>query len=106
MSLALSTYWRKRRQRESALSSSRSTTSVFGRALVPQIGEPAAWITEEVVPLPRNIYGVTKIAAENLCELFHNIGGLRCLILERHDSFRKQATLGRFDNPMKTAMPR
>ncbi len=58
-----------------------STTSVFGRALVPQIGEPAAWITEEVVPLPRNIYGVTKIAAENLCELFHNIGGLRCLIL-------------------------
>jgi len=58
-----------------------STTSVFGRALVPQVGEPAAWITEDVVPLPKNIYGVTKAAAENLCELFHNIRGLPCLIL-------------------------
>jgi UDP-glucose 4-epimerase len=58
-----------------------STTSVFGRALVPQVGEAAAWITEDVVPLPKNIYGVTKIAAENLCELFHNIRGLPCLIL-------------------------
>jgi UDP-glucose 4-epimerase len=58
-----------------------STTSVFGRALVPQVGAPAAWITEDVVPLPKNIYGVTKVAAENLCELFHNIRGLPCLVL-------------------------
>jgi UDP-glucose 4-epimerase len=58
-----------------------STTSVFGRALVPEGGEPAVWITEDVVPLPKNIYGVTKVAAENLCELFHNIRGLPCLIL-------------------------
>jgi len=34
-----------------------------------------------VVPVPKNIYGVTKTAAENLCELFHNIRGLPCLIL-------------------------
>ena len=58
-----------------------STTSVFGRALAPPLGAPAAWITEDVVPLPKNIYGVTKAAAENLCELFHNIRGLPCLIL-------------------------
>ena len=58
-----------------------STTSVFGRALVPHVGAPAAWITEDVVPVPKNIYGVTKAAAENLCELFHNIRGLPCLIL-------------------------
>jgi UDP-glucose 4-epimerase len=58
-----------------------STTSVFGRALTPSPGAPAAWITEDVVPLPKNIYGVTKLAAENLCELFHRIRGLRCLIL-------------------------
>jgi UDP-glucose 4-epimerase len=58
-----------------------STTSVFGRALVPPAGAPAAWITEEVVPVPKNIYGVTKAAAENLCELFHKIHGLPCLIL-------------------------
>src|SRR3989442_15978105 len=34
-----------------------STTSVFGRALSPPLRAPAAWITEDVVPLPRNIYG-------------------------------------------------
>jgi UDP-glucose 4-epimerase len=58
-----------------------STTSVFGHALSPPPGAPAAWITEDVVPVPRNIYGVTKVAAENLCELFHGIRGLPCLIL-------------------------
>ena len=58
-----------------------STTSVFGRALTPPLPAPAAWITEDVVPAPRNIYGVTKLAAENLCELFHGIRGLSCIIL-------------------------
>ena len=48
-----------------------STTSVFGDALVPPPGAPAAWITEDVVPVPKNIYGVTKVAAEDLCQLFH-----------------------------------
>jgi nucleoside-diphosphate-sugar epimerase len=46
-----------------------STTSAFGRALSPLPGAPAAWITEDVTPVPRNIYGVTKTAAEDLCEL-------------------------------------
>lgn len=58
-----------------------STTSVFGRALTPPAGAPAAWITEDVAPLPKNIYGVTKLAAESLCELFHHTRGLPCLIL-------------------------
>jgi nucleoside-diphosphate-sugar epimerase len=58
-----------------------STTSVFGRALTPSRGEPAAWITEDIVPRPKNIYGITKLAAENLCELFHRNYGLSCLIL-------------------------
>src|SRR5215207_2983298 len=48
-----------------------STTSAFGRALVPAAGEPAAWVTEDVVPIPRNVYGVTKTAAEDLCALVH-----------------------------------
>ncbi|SDQ01721.1 UDP-glucose 4-epimerase [Mucilaginibacter sp. OK268] len=47
-----------------------STTSTFGAAMNPAPGEPAAWITEDVTPIPKNIYGVTKIAAENLCEMF------------------------------------
>ena len=31
--------------------------------------------------MPKNIYGVTKVAAENLCELLHHRHGLPCLIL-------------------------
>jgi UDP-glucose 4-epimerase len=58
-----------------------STTSAFGSALTPAAGEPAAWITEGVVPVPRNIYGVTKVAAESLCELFHRDQGLPVVIL-------------------------
>ncbi len=58
-----------------------STTSAFGRALSPAPGEPAAWITEDVTPVPRNIYGVTKLAAENLCELIHAGHGLPVVIL-------------------------
>ena len=58
-----------------------STTSAFGRALTPGAGAPAAWITERVQPVPRNIYGVTKTAAENLCELVWRDHGLPCLIL-------------------------
>jgi nucleoside-diphosphate-sugar epimerase len=58
-----------------------STTSAFGRALSPPPGAPAAWITEDVAPVPRNIYGATKSAAEDLCELVHGDHGLPCLIL-------------------------
>jgi nucleoside-diphosphate-sugar epimerase len=58
-----------------------STTSAFGRALTPPPGTPAAWITEDVTPVPRNVYGVTKTAAEDVCELVHRDHGLPCLIL-------------------------
>ena len=58
-----------------------STTSAFGRALTPPPGAPAAWITEAVAPVPRNVYGATKTAAEDLCELVHRDHGLPCLIL-------------------------
>lgn len=58
-----------------------STTSVFGHAMKPPAGAPAAWVTEDVAPIPKNIYGATKVAAEHLCELFHRDKGLPCLIL-------------------------
>jgi nucleoside-diphosphate-sugar epimerase len=58
-----------------------STTSAFGRALTPIPGEPAAWIDEDVVPVPRNIYGVTKTAAEDLCELVNRDHGLPVVVL-------------------------
>jgi UDP-glucose 4-epimerase len=42
----------------------------------------AAWITEEMAPLcPRNVYGVTKLAAEHLCRMFHEQHGLPVVTL-------------------------
>src|SRR5712671_3715143 len=42
----------------------------------------AIWIDESLSPLePRNIYGVTKRAAEELCRLFNHLHGLPILIL-------------------------
>jgi nucleoside-diphosphate-sugar epimerase len=58
-----------------------STTSTFGAALTPTEGEPAAWITEAVVPVPRNIYGVTKTAAEGFCELFARRSNMAVIVL-------------------------
>jgi nucleoside-diphosphate-sugar epimerase len=58
-----------------------STTSAFGCALEPAPGQPATWITEDVVPIPRNIYGTTKAAAEDLCQLIARDHGLPVLIL-------------------------
>jgi len=58
-----------------------STTSAFGDALRPPPGDPAGWITEEVVPVVKNIYGATKTAAEDLCRLFHRNHGLPCVVL-------------------------
>ena len=67
-----------------------STTSAFGRALVPPAGAPAAWITEDVAPVPKNIYGVTKVAAEDLCELVHHRFGLPCLVLRTSRFFPEE----------------
>ena len=67
-----------------------STTSVFGRALVPPAGAPAAWITEDVAPVPKNIYGITKVAAEGLCELFHHRFGLPGVILRTSRFFPEE----------------
>jgi UDP-glucose 4-epimerase len=58
-----------------------STTSVFGDALVPPPGDPAAWVTEDVRPVLKNIYGVTKSAAEDFCQLFHRKQKLPCIVL-------------------------
>ncbi len=41
----------------------------------------AAWLTEEMSPEPRNIYGVTKLSAEHLCRLYHLQHGLPVVVL-------------------------
>ena len=58
-----------------------STTSTFGDAMRPAPGEPAVWVTEELQPLPKNIYGTTKLAAEDLCRLISRNQDLPCIIL-------------------------
>src|SRR5262249_27490034 len=63
-----------------------STTSLMiSNALLAgaRAGTPrAAWITEQMQPLcPRNIYGVTKLAAEHLCRMFHESHGLPVVTL-------------------------
>ena len=53
-----------------------STTSLYGHAMVST--KKAVWVTEDLLPRPRDIYDVTKIAAEGLCEIFANKYGLPC----------------------------
>lgn len=67
-----------------------STTSVFGDALIPPAGAPAAWITEDVAPVPKNIYGMTKAAAEDLCQVFHRNQKLPCIILRTSRFFPEE----------------
>ncbi|HZY36442.1 MAG TPA: NAD(P)-dependent oxidoreductase [Mucilaginibacter sp.] len=67
-----------------------STTSVFGDALVPPAGASAAWVDENVTPVPKNIYGVTKAAAEDLCQLFHRNHGLACIVLRTSRFFPEE----------------
>jgi nucleoside-diphosphate-sugar epimerase len=67
-----------------------STTSAFGRALVPPPGAPATWIDEDVWPKPKNVYGATKVAAEDLCELVHRDHGLPVLVLRTSRFFPEE----------------
>ena len=67
-----------------------STTSTFGDMLTPSKDKPSIWITEEVRPIPKNIYGVTKAAAEDLCQLFYRNYNLPCLILRTSRFFPEE----------------
>jgi UDP-glucose 4-epimerase len=67
-----------------------STTSVFGDALVPPDSVSATWVTEAVTPIPKNIYGATKAAAEDLCQLFHRNQGLACIVLRTSRFFPEE----------------
>ncbi len=60
-----------------------STTSLMvSPAVRAEEGAAAAWMDESFGPLePRNVYGVTKLAAEGLCRTFHLEHGLACVAL-------------------------
>jgi hypothetical protein len=70
-----------------------STTSVFGDALVPPPGEPAAWVTEDVVSVPKNIYGVPRRPPKTCANCLRAI--IRCLssCCAPRASFRKWTTI-------------
>lgn len=60
-----------------------STTSLMiSQTIRQETGSAAVWLDETHRPLaPRNIYGVTKLAAEELCRLHHLEHGLNCVVL-------------------------
>jgi UDP-glucose 4-epimerase len=60
-----------------------STTSLMISQAIRRAEAPVAvWLDEDTGPLaPRNIYGVTKLAAEGLCRLHYVEHGLACVVL-------------------------
>lgn len=58
-----------------------STTSAFGSQLRPDAAEAAVWVTEDLPSVPKNIYGTSKLMAENLCELFFRERRLPVIVL-------------------------
>jgi nucleoside-diphosphate-sugar epimerase len=60
-----------------------STTSLMvSQAVREERDGAAAWMDEAFGPLaPRNVYGVTKLAAEGLCRMVRLEHGLPCLVL-------------------------
>lgn len=72
-----------------------STTSLMiSKAIQEGVGNAAAWIDESLAPLePRNIYGVTKLAAEQLCRLAHVHHALPLIILRTARFFPEDADI-------------
>lgn len=60
-----------------------STTSLMITAAIRKEEQSAAvWLDENFAPLaPRNIYGVTKLAAENLCRVWSADHKMACIVL-------------------------
>lgn len=60
-----------------------STTSLMiSQTIRDEAGDAAIWLDETAGPMePRNIYGTSKYAAEQLCRLFHQEHGLATIVL-------------------------
>ncbi|KAK3347881.1 hypothetical protein B0H65DRAFT_587779 [Neurospora tetraspora] len=74
-----------------------STTSTFGRSLSPLSSsvpgaplKPAAHITEQTPCLPKNIYGLTKSSAEDLCYLISSQSSLPVIVLKTSRFFPEE----------------
>jgi UDP-glucose 4-epimerase len=65
-----------------------STTSVYSKAISGHHAASATstaggpmWVDEETTPMPKNVYGVTKVAAEGLAALSMRLDGLNVVVL-------------------------
>jgi len=69
-----------------------STTSLMiSTAIRNELADHAVWLDESSGPLePRNIYGVTKLAAEHLCRLAHLEDALNCVVLRTSRFFPEE----------------
>ena len=69
-----------------------STTSLMiSQAIRDEAGDAAVWLDEASGPIePRNIYGVTKLAAEQLCRLAWLNDGLNCVVLRTSRFFPEE----------------
>lgn len=69
-----------------------STTSLMiSQAIRDEAGGAATWLDEDSGPIePRNIYGVTKLAAEQLCRLAWLNDGLNCVVLRTSRFFPEE----------------
>ncbi len=67
-----------------------SSTSIYGDALVSS--SQAVWVTENLLPQPRDIYDETKLAAETLCENASS-NSLSCISLRISRCFPEKDSL-------------
>jgi nucleoside-diphosphate-sugar epimerase len=69
-----------------------STTSLMiSQAIRDEHADEAVWLDETSGPLePRNIYGVTKLAAEQLCRLAWLESGMACVVLRTSRFFPEE----------------
>jgi UDP-glucose 4-epimerase len=69
-----------------------STTSLMiSQAIRDEAGDAAVWLDEASGPIePRNIYGVTKLAAEQLCRLAWLNDRLNCVVLRTSRFFPEE----------------
>lgn len=67
-----------------------STTSLYGDAMLP--GSGAVWVTEALVPQPRDVYDETKLAAEEACRDAAR-AGLACVALRMSRCFAEEPRL-------------
>ena len=56
-----------------------STTSLYGESMLDE--NEAVWVTEDTPTIPRDIYDITKIAAEGLCKDFFDKEGMQTTVL-------------------------